>query len=185
MAEPKEVILLNEQIEMMLSGASAWGDEDDILEPVRLESDRTLRNWALQIYRRGSGGAPEVHALAEADGTARVHTIWRWQQVDPVPLTGANELVFLPGGVAADLWEVDVLVNNHSAATALLTLGYDIGNGGTLAATEGYASTQIVPSQQDSGWRTIHIAGDDSIRATPSINDVLVAFVKARQIAGD
>ena len=63
-----EVTIVNENLEM----SSNAMDRGGLSVPPLTEDDRTLRSWALSIKRRAAGGSPEVHELAEDDGTPKV-----------------------------------------------------------------------------------------------------------------
>ena len=63
-----EVTIVNENLEISSNAKDRGGRS----VPPLTEDDRTLRSWDLSIKRRTAGGSPEVHELAEDDGTPKV-----------------------------------------------------------------------------------------------------------------
>ena len=68
MAERREINILNEGIPVALDAKNRSGKD---VQPLT-EDDRTIRVWDVNVLRRTSGGATEVVALAETNGSPRV-----------------------------------------------------------------------------------------------------------------
>lgn len=92
-------------------------------------------------------------------------------QVDPVEIPAAEGVLWNPGVVAAQLYEVSFLVVNNDAGAAAVTVsvGVDLAGAGALAAPEYWMYNEIVPYPGTSGWRgPFLIAGDDDVRGVAS-----------------
>lgn len=100
--------------------------------------------------------------------------------VDPVEVPAAEAVLWNPGAVATEIYEVYFLVVNNDAGAAAVTvsIGVDIAAGGALAAPEYWMFNEVIPYPGNSGWRgPFVIGGDDDVRGVASVaNDASIHF---------
>jgi hypothetical protein len=143
---------------------------------VGAEADGTLRS---QVVLWDYTGGAQIRAAGEpTTGEARImltgkdeagnidalltdqhQVLWTRSYEDsiiapPVQLPAADGILWSPGGLATELYEVDFLiVNTSGAVTGPISVGVDIGAGGGLTAVEYWMYQENLPWPGTSGWR--------------------------------
>jgi hypothetical protein len=85
--------------------------------------------------------------------------------VAPQAISGGSASVFLPETTASDIYEVEATFVNQGATLSEITCGVDVGNGGTLAATELLAFEQPLPGRMSVTLPTFRMTGADDFMA--------------------
>jgi len=103
-----------------------------------------------------------------------------WQDVDPVEIPVVEGVLWDPGTSALRQFEVMFYVVNNDAGAMSVTVsvGLDLGSGGSLAAPEYWMFNEVIPYPGTSGWRGPFILhADDAIRGVASAaNDASIHF---------
>ena len=198
------VMLLEDDGTLRTWSVQVGQDADGNERPALIEADRTSRQqmvlWdpaagpAAPIRWRGETlgeAAVSLHGADEADNLDNLRTDpdrVQWTrpyeglvQVDPVEVPVVEGVLWDPGAVAAQLFEVSFLVVNNDAGGVAVTvsIGVEIGGGGGGLAAPGYwMFNEIIPYPGSSGWRgPFVIAGDDDVRGVAGVaNDASISF---------
>jgi hypothetical protein len=126
----------------------------------------------------GWGGAALVRQLHETTGEQKVvmhgkdeagnidafltdenRVLWTRSYEDsviapPIQLPAADGILWNPGGTASELYEVDfIIINTSGAVTGPVSVGVDIGAGGSLSNVEYWMYQESLPWPGTSGWR--------------------------------
>lgn len=149
-----------------------YGYDGAAYQRLRTEPSREL---ATSLY--GQDEAGNVDALrTDPDRILRTRPYEGYVQVDPLEIGNggaANNLLWDPGAVAAQLYEVDYLVVNVNGAAITVTVGVDVT--GTGVVTHPWMDSEIIPYPGSSGWRSGGIiAGDDDVRGVTSLVGAII-----------
>lgn len=133
-------------------------------EPLRLEPDKTLRTYSLQVGTDATGR--ERVERVDDNRIKWVRSFVNYIQVDPVALPAAEADLWAPGTTAADLYAVEFNVVNVYAGAAYVTysIGHAVG-GGALGVAEFIARIETIQRRGATGWKGPYIIpGNDTIR---------------------
>jgi hypothetical protein len=109
-----------------------------------------------------------------------------WVQLDPVVIP-SSEGILLDGSAslaASGVYDVAYrVVNIDGAVSVTVSVGVDIGAGGSLATSEYWMRSQIIPAGSNSGWEYGGIIGaDDDIRGVAGAADDAAINFRVRRV---
>lgn len=154
----------------------------DALIPFYVEPDGELR-----IVPLGADEASNLDRLrTDPNRIQWVRPFDGWVQLDPVAIP-SSEGVLLDGSAsltASGVYEVAYrVVNIDGAVSVTVSVGVDIGAGGSLATSEYWMRSQVIPAGSNSGWEYGGIIGaDDDIRGIAGAADDAAINFRVRRV---
>jgi hypothetical protein len=105
-------------------------------------------------------------------------------QTDPQLIAAAEADLWDPGADAGDMYDVEFLVVNVDGTNSVsVSVGQDVGGGGSLSAAEYFMYTETIPAKGDSGWRgPFRIGGDDHIRGVAGAADDAAIHFRIKKV---